>query len=106
MNTNRGRTSALRANCSICWISSLPGVSAGWALPANLNCTGRSASVSSEIRRSGCDSSSVARLYVANRRANPMVSVSGLSTPPPSRLRTNRTRPRRPATRVSHTSAR
>ena len=59
---------------------SLPGWSAGWALPANTNCTGRLASSSRRRSRSGCDSSSVARLYVANRRAKPMVSACGSSS--------------------------
>ena len=59
----------------ISWITRWPGRSAGWALPAKTTWTGRSASHSSRASRSMSLNSSEARLYVANRRAKPIVRI-------------------------------
>ncbi len=62
-------------------MSRLPPSSAGCALPAITNCTGRSGCSSRSISRSRSRSISVSRLYDGTRRAKPMVSTSGSSTP-------------------------
>jgi hypothetical protein len=62
MNTNRCRTLGVRRDPVDLWISALPGSSAGCALPANTNCTGRSSSSSRAHETLDLLSSSVARL--------------------------------------------
>ena len=61
-------------------MSCLPGSSAGWALPAKMNCTGRSLSLHIAASRSRSDMTRSARLYVAKRRPKPIVSTFGSST--------------------------
>ena len=76
----RPRSCSERERSKISWMTCWPGRSAGWALPANTiwtgpllvperACASRSASLNSRP----------ARLYVANRRAKPIVRMSGSS---------------------------
>jgi len=74
-------------------MNSLPGWSCGMRLAAKMNCTGRCGSETRRASRSVSVKRRTARLYVANRRANPTVSdarVEGLV--PPSRPPTARPR--------------
>ena len=70
--------------CGPCWttraMSSLPPLSFGCALPAKMNCTGRSVAFRMAVSRAGSRKIRSPRLYVANRRAKPMVRASGSST--------------------------
>ena len=71
---------ASRRQLTIRRINFLPPSSAGCALPASTTCTGRSLSATSRASRSGSEKSRPARLYVAKRRAKPIVSASGRRT--------------------------
>ena len=88
------------------WISSLPGVSAGWALPANTNCTGRSASCSSAPQAVGVATAaaSPACRWRSGGRSRWSARV-GSSTSAPRRWRARRTSSSRPSFSVAHASS-
>ena len=65
----------------ICCITSLPGLSCGCALPATTTCTGSASSRSSSLK------TRPARLYVAKRRAKPIVSRCGIEVRQPREAR-------------------
>ncbi len=77
----RWRTRGSSANRTSSCTSRFPPSSAGCALPATTICTGRSSCSSRSISRSRSRSISVSRLYEGTRRAKPIVSTSGSSTP-------------------------
>src|SRR5438874_1917891 len=72
---------ALFADCPAVLAIVALGPSAGCALPAKMICTGRLGSFTMRCRRSGSRKMSVARLYVAKRRAKPIIKESGFSMP-------------------------
>ena len=86
-------------------MSSLPPLSCGCALPAKTSCTGRSGSPRRRLTRSRSLKRSAARLYVAKRRAKPMVSACGSSTSSASVDLVLRRAPRRSAVARSHRRA-
>ena len=55
-----------------------PAPSAGWALPEKMNCTGNFSLLTILSRRSRSVNRRCARLYVAKRRAKPMMRALGL----------------------------
>lgn len=54
---------------------SCPAISAGWALPAIMSCTGRSGLINKRSSRCGSCSSRFGLLYVAKQRAKPSVNA-------------------------------
>ena len=69
----RPRSLGERERAKMSWMTDWPGRSAGWALPANTIWTGRSVFRTRRSRRSMSLRIIAARLYVANRRAKPIV---------------------------------
>ena len=61
--TSRRRNSLRRASATICWMSSLPASSRGWALPAKMTCTGRRGVVQDRVQA----------LRVAQQQGRPLV---------------------------------